>query len=65
MSDDVLKLFEGLDEKQVRLFRKNIMPTLQELRRQILNEQGENKQSIEEVIHNGKVSRQNQKRRRV
>lgn len=65
MSDDVLKLFEGLDEKQVRLFRKNIMPTLQELRRQILNEQGENKQSIEEVIHNGKMSRQNQKRRRV
>ena len=65
MSDDVLKLFEGLDEKQARKFRKNIMPTLQELRRQILNEQGENKQSIEEVIHNGKVSRQNQKRRRV
>ena len=65
MSDDVLKLFEGLDEKQARKFRKNIMPTLQELRRQILNEQGENKQSIEEVIHNGKMSRQNQKRRRV
>lgn len=45
MSNSVLSLFEGLSEQQAREFRKTIMPTLQELRAQIVAEQGDSMQS--------------------
>lgn len=35
MDDDILKLFEGLTAEQVRELRRRIVPTLQELRREI------------------------------
>jgi hypothetical protein len=56
---DVLKLFEGLDEKQVRQFRRAIVPALLDLRQRIIieHEQAENKQRLQ----NGNLQSKNQR----
>ncbi len=56
-SDNILILFEGLNEQQARRFRRAILPTLQELRARIIteHEQGENKQRLQ----NGKMQSKN------
>jgi hypothetical protein len=70
--NEVLKLFEGLTEKQARELRRAIMPTLWELRKVILDaeskqdtaetkshhEQGQNKQRL----HNGTMQSKNKQR---
>ena len=35
-NSDVLNLFKGLDKEQVQQFKERIVPTLQELRREIV-----------------------------
>ncbi|MBK9008659.1 MAG: hypothetical protein IPM31_16940 [Anaerolineae bacterium] len=47
MSNGVLSLFEGLNERQARELRRSIMPTLQELKARIMaeHEQGDSRQS--------------------
>jgi hypothetical protein len=66
MSDDVLRLFDGLNEKQIRQFRREIVPTLQNLRDNIISneqaktdKQGKNKQRLQ----NGKMQRKNTERK--
>jgi hypothetical protein len=56
---DILKLFEGLDEKQVRQFRRAIVPALLDLRQRIIieHEQAENKQRLQ----NGNLQSENQR----
>ena len=47
MSDEILKLFEGLTPKQFKEFRKRLVPALTEFRNEIIK--GANKMSYNEV----------------
>lgn len=67
MDNDILKLFEGLTAEQVRELRQRIIPTLQELRREIAKDrelfdyEGETDPAkIREAVKQGKQAKNKQ-----
>lgn len=63
MSDDVLRLFEGLTREQMKEFRRRVVPVLQELRREIVSADGgmETTSNLPtRVVTNAAKSRNNQ-----
>ncbi|HMR99819.1 MAG TPA: hypothetical protein PKE62_11235 [Anaerolineales bacterium] len=64
MSDGVLSLFEGLNERQARQFRRSIMPTLQELKARIVAEyeQGDSRQSKRKEARGDEMQSKNRER---
>lgn len=58
---DVLSLLEGMDEKQVKQFKAAIIPTLQELRREIVTANTSNEKTSggkSDAMHSNSNQRQ-------
>lgn len=59
MSDEVLKVFEGLTDKQAKELRRRIIQALSELRREVTEKQNENKQNGGKQNERAKPTKEN------